>query len=330
MAIKATRPAQPHEVIAPPAAAAPATSEPAAPAPPASALVPKDKRLAALRRFATTITIFTVVGHLWLGLETPWAAPVVSTLTSYAAALLLEMIDAWGHGRRAEYRGGVLRLVNFLLPSHIAGMAIALLIYPGGMLWPFAFAAVVAAGAKYLWRAPVNGRMRHVFNPSNLGISATLVIFPWVGIGMPYHFTATFGGPLDWIIPALLLMSGLMINTQLTGKWPLIAGWVGGFALQAILRAVFTDISVLGALAPMTGVAFILFTNYMITDPGTTPTGKRNQVAFGLASAAAYAFFMLIHVSYGIFFCLVVVCAGRGLYLWARHTRAKTTERRLS
>ncbi|WP_439658228.1 enediyne biosynthesis protein UnbU [Lentzea sp. HUAS TT2] len=320
MAIKETRPVEAPEVIAPP-------TGPIAPEKP---VVPKDKRLAALRRFATTITIFTVVGHLWLGLETPWAAPVVSTLTSYAAALALETLDAWAHGRRAEYRGGWLRMVNFLLPSHIAGMAIALLIYPGGMLWPFAFAAVVSASAKYLWRAPVNGRMRHVFNPSNLGISATLVLFQWVGIGMPYHFTATFGGPLDWIIPIGLLMSGLMINTQLTGKWPLIAGWVGGFALQAVLRGVFTDISVIGALAPMTGVAFILFTNYMITDPGTTPVGKLNQVAFGMASAAAYAFFMLIHVSYGIFFCLVLVCAGRGLYLWARHWRGQRTEGRLT
>jgi hypothetical protein len=286
---------------------------------------PKDMRLAALRRFASTITLFTIIGHLWLGLETPWAAPVVSVLTSYAASLLLEFVDAKAHDRRAAFEGGGLALVNFLLPAHIAGMAIALLIFPGSQLWPFAFAAVVSASAKHLYKAPVNGRMRHVLNPSNFGIAATLVIFQWVGIGMPYHFTEPFSGALDWIIPLLLLASGLMINTKMTGKWPLIAGWLAGFVLQAVLRAVFTDISLLGALAPMTGVAFVLFTNYMITDPGTTPASPRNQVFFGLATAAAYAGFMLVHISYGIFFCLVTVCAIRGGYLWVRHLRAQTT-----
>jgi hypothetical protein len=63
-------------------------------------------------------------------------------------------------------------------------------------------------------------------------------------------------------------------------------------------------------------VAFILFTNYMITDPGTTPTSTRNQIAFGVATAAAYAGFMLAHISYGIFFGLTLVCALRGGWLW--------------
>ena len=35
-----------------------------------------------------------------------------------------------------------------------------------------------------------------------------------------------------------------------------------------------------GALAVMTGVAFILYTNYMVTDPGTTPSKPAAQFAF--------------------------------------------------
>lgn len=288
-----------------------------------------DKRIAALRRFALTITMFTILGHLLLGVETSWAAPVIALVTAYSTALLLETVDAWANGRRAAYRGGPVALLNFLLPAHIAALAIGLLIFPGSRLWPFAFAAMVAVSAKYLFRAPVHGTVRHVMNPSNLGITATLVLFPWVGIGLPYHFTETFGGALDWIVPLLLLASGLMLNLQLTGKWPLIAAWTLGFAGQAVIRSLFTDISLLGALAPMTGVAFILFTNYMITDPGTSPSRPRNQVIFGLATAAAYGAFMVANIAYGIFYALAVVCALRGALHWylelTRRRRARAT-----
>ena len=32
----------------------------------------------------------------------------------------------------------------------------------------------------------------------------------------------------------------------------------------------------------------VLYTNYMITDPGTTPFSRRGQIAFGLTNAAIY------------------------------------------
>ncbi|GAA3727836.1 hypothetical protein GCM10022225_06540 [Plantactinospora mayteni] len=277
---------------------------------------PVDKRIAALRRFALTISIFTLLGHVWLGLESPWITPLVTLATAYGVSMALEWVEAWSQGRRPAFLGGRRELVNFLLPAHIAALAIGLLIYPGSRLWPFVLATVIAVSAKYLVRAPVNGRLRHVLNPSNVGISAVLVMYPSTGIAMPYHFTANTSNALDWIIPLALLAGGLMLNTQLTGKWPLIAAWVLGFAAQAVLRGLFTDTLILAALAPMTGVAFILFTNYMITDPGTTPTSSRNQVVFGLATAAAYAGFMLAHISYGIFFALTAVCAIRGGWLW--------------
>ena len=43
----------------------------------------------------------------------------------------------------------------------------------------------------------------------------------------------------------------------------------------------------------MTGVAFVLFTNYMITDPGTTPTvGHATQFMFGSGVAIVYGVLM--------------------------------------
>ena len=59
----------------------------------------------------------------------------------------------------------------------------------------------------------------------------------------------------------------------------------------------------------MTGVAFVLFTNYMITDPGTTPTKPRAQFMFGSGVALVYAILMEFNIVYTLFFATSIVCA---------------------
>ena len=61
-----------------------------------------------------------------------------------------------------------------------------------------------------------------------------------------------------------------------------------------------------------------MFTNYMITDPGTTPQIRGHQVIFGLTCAAVYGVLVESGVVYGLFFALVITCALRALYLWGR------------
>jgi Na+-translocating ferredoxin:NAD+ oxidoreductase RnfD subunit len=164
-----------------------------------------------------------------------------------------------------------------------------------------------------------------VLNPSNFGIVVVLLAFPWVGIAPPYEFTEGVTGWWGAVVPALLLVAGTTVNARLTGKLPLILGWVGGFVAQAVLRWGVTDISLVSALLPLSGTAFILFTNYMITDPGTTPVRPRNQVLFGLATAAVYGVLVQFHVVFGLFFALVIVCVLRGAVLAATAVRPPRT-----
>lgn len=284
--------------------------------PPAGGLSPDVRRVKALRRFAVSITALNVLGHLVLGFEQAPIAPVVAVLVSYACALLFEWLDCWARHRPPEFAGGPRRLVVFLLPAHITALACAMLLYGNATLWPYVFAVVVGNASKYVVRVSVRGRLRHVLNPSNTGIVATLLIFPWVGIAPPYHFTNAVVGALDWLLPMAILVLGTMLNAKLTGKMPLILGWVGGFAAQAVLRWLLVDHSLVGALLPMTGLAFILFTNYMITDPGTSPFRPRNQVVFGVTAAAVYGLLVLNGVVFGLFFALVITCVLRGIVLW--------------
>jgi Na+-translocating ferredoxin:NAD+ oxidoreductase RnfD subunit len=286
----------------------------------------KDMRLAALRRFATAITLLNVAGHTILGFEQSLAQPVASLLTAYLTEILFELIESRRLGRRPRFLGRGTAFVDFLLSAHITGLAVAMLLYANDRIMPIVFAAATAIVSKHVFRVGVNGAKRHFFNPSNLGITATLLAFPWVGIAQPYMFTENLRGGWDWFLPALIVCTGTFLNGVFTKRLPLIASWLGAFVLQAVVRHFAFGNLFLPSLNPMTGVAFLLFTYYMVTDPATTPTSWRGQVAFGAAVAAAYGLLMALHVVFGLFFGLSIVCAGRGVLLYAKALAAQRAE----
>jgi len=277
----------------------------------------KSDRLGGLRRFAAAITVLNILGHTLFGFEQSWAQPLVALATAYSIEILLELIDAWGKRRTPRFLGGVPNFINFLLSAHISGLAVAMLLYANERLWPIAFATAAAICSKVIFRAPFGNGTRHFFNPSNFGITITLLLFPWVGIAPPYHFTENLDRLGDWILPAIIILSGTFLNARFTHRLPLIAAWLGGFAVQALTRSLIFGTPAAAALLPMTGLAFILYTFYMVTDPATTPNGSRAQVAFGVGVAATYGLLLVTHVVFGLFFALTIVCALRGISLYA-------------
>ena len=281
-----------------------------------------DRRLGALVRFSVAITILVVLGHTWLGFEQSWLQPVIGLITAYGTELAFETATAWAQRRPMRFLGAPGRVVQFLLPAHITGLAVSMLLYANERLWVMAFAVAAAIASKYLLRVQVaklpNGQWRtmHFLNPSNLGISVTLILFPWVGIAQPYQFTENISGAMDWMLPMVIICIGSILNTRFTGRMPLILAWLGGFAAQAVIRAIINGTPLVAGLVPMTGFAFILFTFYMVTDPATTPGRPRDQVIFGVAVAIGYALIMQAHIVFGLFFALTAVTALRGGCLW--------------
>ena len=77
----------------------------------------------------------------------------------------------------------------------------------------------------------------------------------------------------------------------------------------------------------MTSAAFIIFTLYMIPDPATTPLKKTRQALFGFSVAMVYGALQLLHVVFGLFFALLIVCAIRGLSLHVSSVAAKLRPR---
>jgi hypothetical protein len=311
--------------IVQPAASAPAPAETTQ----APAKKPSDSRYLALRNFAISLTVFNTLGYTVLGFEQPWLWPFLALATGYTAELAFEMIGAWAERRAPRFRGrGARGLYEFLLPAHITSLAVNMLLYANNRWWPIMFGIVVAVGQKHFLKAPVNGRWRHFMNPSNLGITVTLLVFgSWVSIGPPYQFTEYANSLFRVLIPLVIATAGTVINAMLTRRIMLIMGWMGGFAIQALIRHLIWHVALFTALGVMSGVAFVLFTNYMVTDPGTTPTKGRAQFIFGSGIAVVYAVLMVFNVVYTLFFATSIVCALRGILWWRAHLRQRRRER---
>jgi hypothetical protein len=199
-----------------------------------------------------------------------------------------------------------------------------MLLYANDIYWPIAFAVVVAVGQKVLLRAPIKGRLRHFMNPSNFGITVTLLLFSWVNVAPPYHFTEHVPDVIRIVVPTVILTAGTILNSLLTKRVALIVGWVGAFVIQALIRHFVWDVSLWAALGVMTGVAFVLFTNYMITDPGTTPSSGMMQFMFGSGVAMVYGVLMLFNVVYTLFFAVTIVCLLRGAFWWGKWLRERS------
>jgi hypothetical protein len=274
-------------------------------------------RLFALWYFTTLMIVWNILGHTFLGFEQSHAAPFVALGTAILVQFFLEWVDARAKNREVRWAGGWANFLNALPAALIPGFACSMLLYPNERLWPFAFAAALSIGSKVLFRAPVGGgRTQHIFNPSNFGVALTLVLFPQVGFAPPYHFTENITGVWDWILPGFILLTGVIIHGCFTGRLPLVAAWLLGFALQGQIRAHIFGFPPIVPLMPMTSAAFIVFTLYMVPDPATTPLKPWRQAAFGFAVAMVYGIIQMLHLVFGLFFALLTVSAIRGISLY--------------
>lgn len=276
-------------------------------------------RLGGLRRFAIAITVFNILGHTVFGFEQAWITPLVAVLTAYACEIWFELVDCWVHARKPRFAGGWTKKIDFLLSAHITGLACAMLLYANARLMPVVFAAATAISSKALFRVAMQNVPRHFLNPSNFGITVTLLLFPWVGIAPPYHFSENIHGWGSWILPAFIVMSGSFLNMRFTKRICVALGWAGGFLLQGLVRNLVFGVPLTATLLPMTGVAFVLFTFYMVTDPATSPCTSRGQLLFGALVSMTYGLLVTAHVVFGFFFALTLVSCARGITLYAQN-----------
>ena len=285
-------------------------------------------RQAALRRFAIAITLLTLLGHTVLGFEQSIAQPLVALGTAYGLQILFEWIYATGNGLRPKYAGGFERLVDFLLPAHIAALAIAMLMYFNDRLSVVVFSVAIAIASKFVLRVPTADGSTHIFNPSNLALCTTFVLYPSVGLAMPWQWTTELSGTADWIFPVLIICTGTLLHIKYAGRIWVVISFLVAFLVQGVIRSLFVDMNLLAALAPATGVPAAIFTFYMAPDPATSPVLRGRQMLFGASIAFVYMALVMLHVLYALFFALAIVCLVRGMcifYQWARSSSPALT-----
>jgi Na+-translocating ferredoxin:NAD+ oxidoreductase RnfD subunit len=117
------------------------------------------------------------------------------------------------------------------------------------------------------------------------------------------------------VVPAVVIGLGLRLNLMFTGRIPLIASFVGCFLLQGVIRSVLLNLPMLAQLGPLTGVALILFTFYMITDPQTSPSSRAGQIAYGGGIALTYGLLLALRVRFTPFYAVLLVASARGLLI---------------
>jgi hypothetical protein len=269
-----------------------------------------------LRTSATFATIFTILGHTVFGFEQSWAQLCVALLSGYSCAFLFEWVDARSNGRAPDFVGGGFgKVVNFLLAPHMTSITMSFLIFVNGRLWIMALACALAIGSKYVLRVRQNGRLRHFMNPSNFAIAVVLYVFQWTGM-LPWGYTVDLHGFWDWAVPLVIVMLGIRLNILFTGRVPTILSWLTSFVLFAAIRAAYFGYPFIGQLAVLTGIPMVLFTLYMITDPMTSPSKLRSQIAFGSGIAFAYSVLLASHVQYTMFYSVAAICTVRGCWLY--------------
>ena len=200
------------------------------------------------------ITFILLVGQLTYGILESYALTALAIVTAIALELILGRLFAgkWPH----------------LASAYITGISVGILTR-SPYAWPFALCSAISIASKYVLRV----RGRHIWNPSNFGISLMLLIAPWA-----YSTLSVQWGNNLW--PVLVIWTLGAVITYHVGRIHVTLTYVLSFFAFAALRSLLTGHTFLAEAAPITGPMYQLFIFFMITDPKTTVRHSRFAQAF--------------------------------------------------
>jgi len=206
------------------------------------------------------ITLILIAGHLSFGILESYEQTLVAIVASIAVEIALGrmLYGKWPN----------------LASAYITGISVGILVRSPA-LWPFALCSVISITSKYVLR--VKGR--HLWNPSNFGISAMLFIAGDTVASLSIQW-GNYLWPMlvIWVLGAIIIWRLRRFHITFT--------YVVSFIVYAFLRSWITGSPWQSEIAPITGPMYQLFIFFMITDPRTTVRSKTGQcvVAFAVAS----------------------------------------------
>lgn len=214
---------------------------------------------------ATLITVLLVLGE-WRydilgGYDRMIAALATAVVTEAALSLWL--------------RGTWPRLVS----AYISGNSVLMLVKPAATpLWPFAIAAFVSIASKYVLRY----RGRHLWNPTNFGVTALLFLAPSQVTPLSHQWG---NEPITLLV---IYAIGLIVVTR-ARVVHITLTYVAAFAAFAWMRSGPSYESWLVEMGPLSGPMYTLFIFFMVTDPRTIVSNRTGQYVVTIAVAALEA-----------------------------------------
>jgi enediyne biosynthesis protein E5 len=245
--------------------------------------VPSPKRLRLDFRYIPPlfITCILVVGHLFYGILESYER----TAIAIAAALITELVL----GR--IFFGKWINLAS----AYISGISVGILIRSPA-LWPYALCSVLSIMSKYVLR--VKGR--HLWNPSNFGICALLLLAPDTVAALSIQW-----GNYIWPMLVIWILGSVIVWRA--KRFHISATYVVSFFAFAFLRSWITGHPWRAEVAPITGPMYQLFVFFMVTDPKTTVKSKTWQCIVVFLVAAAEMILRLNQVVYAPLYALFIV-----------------------
>jgi Na+-translocating ferredoxin:NAD+ oxidoreductase RnfD subunit len=227
------------------------------------------------------ITCILLVGHLSFGILESYPKTLLAIVTSIALELVLGRIflHKWLHPASA----------------YISGISVGILVRSPAY-WPYVVCAAISIMSKYVLR--VKGR--HIWNPSNFGISVML----FLAADTVASLSIQWG---NYLLPMLVIwVLGSVIIARLH-RFHITGIYVASFLAFAFLRSWITGSPWQSEVAPITGPMYQLFIFFMITDPKTTVRSRRGQCMVVFLVALLEMVLRLRQVVYAPFYALFIV-----------------------
>jgi Na+-translocating ferredoxin:NAD+ oxidoreductase RnfD subunit len=233
-----------------------------------------------------------------------YLAPVLVTMVLIVGQVTFGFLESWGRTMLAIVTSIVMEMalgklvtgkVPHLASAYVSGISVGMLVR-SPEFWPYALCSAISITSKYLIR--VDGR--HIWNPSNLGIVAMLVLAADTVASLSVQWGNT-------LLPMVTVWAfgAVIINTL--GRFHITLTYVASFVVFAALRSALTGHPFLSEVAPITGPMYQLYIFFMITDPKTTVRTKKGQMLTVFFVALAESLMRLMQFVHAPYYALFIV-----------------------
>jgi hypothetical protein len=243
------------------------------------------------------ITLILIVANWQASILDNLSSPFLAWLTNGAvttfsptfAAILSALAMEMALGRAVRGR------FPLLASAYISGISAGILI-KSSYLWPYVMCAFVSIASKYALRV----RGRHLWNPTNFGVSALL----WLGGDAVASLSQQAGNNEASVL--IIWAAGALILGRL-GRLHIPLAFAAAYLPLAYIRSQFTGDAYLAEVAPLTGPMYQLYMCFMITDPPTTTRRKWSQCLVAVLVAVAETVLRLSRDPHAAYHALFIV-----------------------